>query len=219
MQGTSGAHAFELLIDFLYAACDPAPIGLELCFSRTSGSDAAAETRHFHAVSGKSRQHVVELGQFNLQSAFPCSRPAGENIENELRAVDDLDLQLFFQIALLRRRQILIEDDYGRAGRGDGSRQLANLSRSDERCGLELVACLDVALGDAGADARSELGQLLQRFFGIEGLRGASFELEANQDCLLSGDARPPKNPDGPRRSKRPAFATAARERRRSGCS
>jgi len=112
-------------------------------------------------VSRKPRQHVVELGQFNLQPALTCSRPAGEDIENELRAVDDLDLQLFFQIALLRRRQILIENDYRRAGRGDGSRQLANLSRSDERGGLDLVACLDVTLGDAGPDARGEFGQLL----------------------------------------------------------
>ena len=45
-----------------------------------------------------------------MQLAFVAARPLGEDIENQLAAVDDANFEGIFQIALLRRRQILVDD-------------------------------------------------------------------------------------------------------------
>src|SRR5207248_1385479 len=95
------------------------------------------------------------------------------------------DAQLLFEIALLSGAQIAVEDDEGRTGRGDGSGELADLARPDERGGLHTVARLHVALGDDRAGAGGELGELLERFVGVKRLSRAFFELEPNQDRLF----------------------------------
>ena len=216
MQGAAGAHAFELFIYFLDAPRDSAAVGFELRFTRASGSDTAAQARHFDAPSGQARQHVVELRQLDLQAAFPRAGAAGEDIEDELRAVDDLDFERFFEIALLGGRQVVVEDDHGRADGGDRGGELAHLARSDERGGFDTVAALDLALDHDRAGARSQLRQLFERFFGIERLRCLPLELEPDQDRLLVGgvrrgrDARPPWSPGAPPRSTRGSRSVSA---------
>ena len=46
-----------------------------------------------------------------MQLAFVAARALGEDVEDQLAAVDDADFEGVFQIALLRRRQILINND------------------------------------------------------------------------------------------------------------
>jgi len=84
------------------------------------------QTRHLHAPASQPRQHVVELRQFHLQPAFPGPRPEGKNVEDELGPIDDLDVELFFEVSLLRRRKILIENDGVRVVRCDGSREFTD---------------------------------------------------------------------------------------------
>lgn len=83
----------------------------QLRFAGSPGADAAAQARHLFSVSGKARQRVVELREFYLQAPFAGARAAGENVEDELGAVDYLAVERLLQIALLRGGQIVIEDD------------------------------------------------------------------------------------------------------------
>ena len=78
-------------------------IRFELRFTRTARSDAAAELRHLHAMPSQSRQHVLQLGQFNLQLAFSRARVPRKNVEDELRPVNHAPLDDLLDIALLRR--------------------------------------------------------------------------------------------------------------------
>src|SRR5437868_11087316 len=119
MQGSAGADALELLVDLLDPARDSAAVGFELRLARAPSPETAAGSRHLGAMSGEPRQHVVELRQLDLQPAFPGACTAGEDIENDLGAVDDLDPKLLFEIALLSRCQVAVEDDQRRAGGGD----------------------------------------------------------------------------------------------------
>ena len=82
-----------------------------LRFARTAGADAAAQARHRRAVAGQPRQQVVQLRQLHLQLAFARAGAAGEDIEDQLRAVEDLDIERLLQIALLGGRQFAVEDD------------------------------------------------------------------------------------------------------------
>ena len=111
MQRASGAHVFQILFDFLDAVVDAAAVGFQLRFTGAARADAAAQPGHLDALAGQARQQVIQLRQFHLQAAFPGARAAGEDVEDELRAVDDAARQLLLQIALLGGREVVVEDD------------------------------------------------------------------------------------------------------------
>ena len=55
---------------------------------------------------------IIQLGQLYLQFAFVAFRALGKNIQNQAVAVYHPTLKLALQIALLRRRQLVIENHH-----------------------------------------------------------------------------------------------------------
>jgi hypothetical protein len=102
-------HVLQLLLHVPDAPGNLPPVGFELSFARAAGADAAAQLRHFHAAPGQPRQHVLQLCQLHLQLAFARARVAGKNVEDELGSVDHPKLDDFFNIALLRGTEVVIE--------------------------------------------------------------------------------------------------------------
>jgi hypothetical protein len=84
------ADGVELGLDVVDPKVDLAAIGLELSFARAPGSDAAAKLRHSATASGEAGQLVFELREFYLELAFAGLGMAGEDVEDELRTVDDV---------------------------------------------------------------------------------------------------------------------------------
>ena len=90
---------------------DPPAVGFELRFARSARADAAAEPRQRVARSDQPRHQVLELRELDLQLAFPRSRAPREDVEDQLRAIDDLAIERLFEVAQLRRRELVVEDD------------------------------------------------------------------------------------------------------------
>ncbi len=86
-------------------------VDFQLGFTRAAGADAAAQARQVGPLARQSRHEIFQLRQLHLQLAFVAARPLGEDVEDQLAAVDDANFEGVFQIALLRRRQILVNDD------------------------------------------------------------------------------------------------------------
>ena len=87
-------HLIDLPLNGLDAHADTAAIGFELRFAGAARADAAAETRQRGAGSGEPRQQVVELRQLDLPLAFARARAARKDVEDQLRAIDDLAIEL-----------------------------------------------------------------------------------------------------------------------------
>ncbi len=126
---------------------NPAPVGFEFGFAGTAGADAAAQPGHRRAVAGQPRQQIVQLRQLHLQLAFSRAGAARENIQDQLRPVEHLDVQRFFQIALLRGRQLAVEDHRGRFVELDLRLQLFHFAGADEAsphrsCGRDWICRL-----------------------------------------------------------------------------
>ena len=102
-------HVLNLLLHVADAPRNFSPVGFQLGFTRTARSDSASELRHLNAVPGQPRQHVLQLREFDLQLAFPRTRVPRKNVEDELRTVNHPPLDDLFNIALLRRAEIVIE--------------------------------------------------------------------------------------------------------------
>ncbi len=105
------ADDVNLLRQHADAVPNPPAIGFEFGFARAPGADAAAETRQCGARSDESRQQVLQLRQLDLQLAFPRPRTTREDVEDELRPIDDLPVERLLEIAQLRRAQLVVEDD------------------------------------------------------------------------------------------------------------
>src|ERR1700742_1608414 len=91
-----------------------------------------------------------------------------KNVEDELRSVDHPPLNDFFDVALLRRAEIVVEQyDVGIDRRGR-ARNLFQLSSADQRRRIGTVAPLQDFADDFRPGALRESSQFSQGFFGIE---------------------------------------------------
>ena len=54
---------------------------------------------------------MFQLSQFNLKFAFARPRPLRKDIENQLSPVENLALEGFFEVAALRGRKFVVEND------------------------------------------------------------------------------------------------------------
>ena len=94
-----------------------------------------------------------------MQLPFAAARVAGKNIQNKLRAVNHAPVGGFFDVALLHRRQIPIENNQGRFVRRGFRANLVQFAAPDERGGICGLAHLVHCAGDFRAGAPCEFHQ------------------------------------------------------------
>ena len=63
------------------------------------------------AAAGEPRQQVFELRKLDLPLALARASAPREDVEDQLRAIDDLPLELLLELPELRRRELVVEDD------------------------------------------------------------------------------------------------------------
>ena len=52
------------------------------------------------------------MHQFHLKASLRSAGTRGKNVEDHLASVEDFELRRFFQVADLRRRQVVVEEDH-----------------------------------------------------------------------------------------------------------
>ena len=62
------------------------------------------------AAAAQARQPVAQLRELDLHRAFLARRVLGEDVEDQRDAVDDVDLEQLLEVALLRGRELVVED-------------------------------------------------------------------------------------------------------------
>ena len=86
-------------------------IDFELRFAGAAASDASRQSRECGVHLGETREHVAQLRELDLKLAFPALRASGEDVENELSAVENLQVGRRRDRAHLGRREASVEDD------------------------------------------------------------------------------------------------------------
>jgi hypothetical protein len=104
------SNIFYLLLYVPYPTIDLAAIRLQLSLAGTARADATTELGHFYSASAQARQEILQLRQFHLQLSFSRAGMAGENIQDQLSAIDHSRTNFSLNIALLRSCEIMIED-------------------------------------------------------------------------------------------------------------
>jgi hypothetical protein len=106
----------ELLAQATHTNAEHAPIELELGLARTApNANPAPLPLQMGPALDQSSREVLKPRQLNLELAFMAARPLGEDIENQFRAIKYRAVPQAAQVALLDRRELLIEDCQGSA--------------------------------------------------------------------------------------------------------
>ncbi|HKO19155.1 MAG TPA: hypothetical protein VJU82_09750, partial [Acidobacteriaceae bacterium] len=159
---TNPSHGIELLLKMVNPDVDLAPIGFQASFSGASGPDAAAELGHRFAASGEPGKLILKLRKFDLELAFAGERVPRKDIEDELSTVDHAAGKAPFEIAELRRGEVVIEEDKVSIGGCNHALDFIELAVADERCRVRLWPALDQGGGDVRASAAGQLLELGQ---------------------------------------------------------
>ena len=103
-----------------------------------------------------------------MQLAFTGAGVAGEDIENELRAVDDAHVDDLFQVALLGGGEVMIEQKKIGRDRSCGPGNFFQFTFADERGGVGFVSVLQEVADDLSPGAVRQGAKFFERFFGAE---------------------------------------------------
>ena len=109
------------------------------------------------------RQVVLELGQLDLELAVGGDGVLGEDVEDQLRPVDHARVERVLEVALLRRRQLVVDEQALGLGRLEALLELLDLALADVGALRRPRPVLDDAaerLDARGARQLLDLGQL-----------------------------------------------------------
>ena len=135
-------HLLQITAQLVDAAADVTAVALQLALTGSARADAAAETAHRLAHTRQTRQNILVLRQFDLQLAFAGARTLRENIEDERRAVEYRAAGQLLQIAHLRRRQFIVEQDQTCVVHLGKLLDLFRLALTDKRAGIRCRTAL-----------------------------------------------------------------------------
>jgi len=96
------------------------------------------------------------LRELDLELTFTGSGVAGKNVENKLSPVDYASVHFPFDIALLGRRQIVIEEDEIGGNRGGSAFDFLQFSFADQSGRIGFVAVLQEFAGDFSSCAAGQ---------------------------------------------------------------
>ncbi len=107
------------------------PVGLELRLPRAACTDTAAEPLQVLPHAAHARQVVLELRELHLQLALGRDRVLRENVQVQLCPVDDARIECVFEVALLRRVELVVDDHTLGTRLAEARLQLLELALAD----------------------------------------------------------------------------------------
>ena len=123
-------------------------------------------------------RRYFELRELDLQLALSSARPAREDVEDELCPIDDLPAERLFQIAQLRRAQLVIEDHHARVEFVTRRGQRFDLAAAKEGRRVGPRTVLENTQDDRRPSRSRKACELVERMFGIDLTRRASRRIE-----------------------------------------
>ena len=129
-----------------------------------ASADAAGEARQAGVLLGEPRQRVLELRELHLELAVAALGALGEDVEDELGAVDRLQAGGVLESAGLGRFQVDVEDRHGGAPAHRFEDDLLQLAGAHHGARVDLRTALARGAGDGhpgGADQLQGLREML----------------------------------------------------------
>ncbi len=157
-------HLVELPFDERDPLLRLAAVGLELGLTGTAQADATDSLPgEVRPHPSQPRQAVLELGKLDLQAPLMGLRAAGKDIEDQRGAVDDHDIELTLEVALLGGAKLAVDQDDVVAERLAQLLDLLQLAFADVGAGVRVSELLRDRADDLDIDRLGQPRQLLER--------------------------------------------------------
>ena len=150
--------------------CETA-VGLELRLAGAARSDTAAQALEVLPHPAHPRQVVLQLGQLDLELPLGRDGVLGEDVEDQLRSVDDARGQCVLERALLGRIELVVDDEHVCFELLEDLLELMELALADVRPRVGRDAVLDDVTARLDACGSRQLGQLGQLGGRVDSLR------------------------------------------------
>ena len=137
-------------------------VDLQFGFSGPPAPDSAGEPGHGRVFGHQPGQHVFQLGEFHLQFSLPCPGALGENVQDQLGSVNDLEVDTVGERADLGRVQILVENDEGHGLAERQDRQVLKLAKPHEKSSIGSFPQLQNGVGDDDPGGTGQLPELIK---------------------------------------------------------
>ena len=142
-------------------------VRLELRLAGAPRADAAAEPLEVLPHAAHAREVVLELRELDLELSLGRHRVLREDVEDQLGAVDDARLQRVFEHPLLRRGELVVDEQHLRPRPLVLALQLLELALADVRAAVRLRAVLHEPVDRLDARGPRELGELGELVLGV----------------------------------------------------
>ena len=168
-----------------------AAVHLELALALAESAADAAPRLLAHEVTphaAKARKKVLKLGELNLKTPLARGGVTAEDVEDECRAVDDLDrvAKGLLEVGLLGGRKLVVEHDYVDVHAPDDAHELLDLARAHEGLRNGRIEALSLAGDHDGVGRVDEARELVER---VLEQPVALAGVDADDECAL-GDGR-----------------------------
>ncbi len=174
----AGLAVFELALQGLHAFAGFSAVHFEFCLARTAAAHAARQAAHGGVFVDEFGEIVFELREFDLELSVGGFCALGEDVEDELRAIEDFMRERLGDDARLRRGEFAIEDDeFGVVVEGM-ELDLLQFSRTDEAFGVGRFAALFDDAHDVDACRTAQFDHFFAPFSGI-----FFAQIEVDEDC------------------------------------
>jgi len=179
-RGALSAQPTEPALEERHARAGDAPVGLELALAGSSRPNAATQPLEVLPHASHPRQVVLELRELDLELPLGASCVLGEDVEDELRSIDDPRLESVLESPLLRWAELVVDEEHLGSAVGVSPSQLHELAFPDERTRVRVLAVLDDLADRTDPRRAGELAKLGQFAVAVRPLR-----VDADEESTL----------------------------------
>ena len=153
VQVAGAPDRFQLALQLDDLFLQHAPVGFDLGFAGAAEeAGAAALAFKVGPAAHQPPLLVVQMREFDLQRAFLGPGASTENFEDQPGAVEDLGVQRLFEVALLHRRQRMVDDRRAPHGFLDDFGDLLDLAATQQRRRARIVDGHDRGMNEVELD-------------------------------------------------------------------
>ena len=163
LRGARAAHCFQLALEPVDLQSDFPLVLLELAFAFALRADAAALLAEVTPRARQSRQRIFHARQIDLDARFARLRARAENIENDFLPVDHRHAGELLPVALLRRAQLIVENEHVALELLREIDDLLRLARADQIARMLFAMMHQHPLDDRNAERVDQFFQFLEQ--------------------------------------------------------
>ncbi|OPZ59314.1 MAG: hypothetical protein BWY87_01063 [Deltaproteobacteria bacterium ADurb.Bin510] len=157
-----GADAPGFLFQPGYALLGAPAVDLQLGLPRALGADAACQSAQGRVLAHQARHVVLELGQLDLNLALAGTGPLGEDVQNQLGAVEHAQVADEADRLGLRRAEFGVDDQEVGFAQVGAAADLLELALADHVLGVGFGSALHDGFDDLDPGRMRQLDELGQ---------------------------------------------------------